>query len=469
MNRRISPTVPLFVTLLVLAALAFTAINVLRNSVEFERVARRAQTTSDMLLRQQLDMETGLRGFMATHRGVFLEPYVDAAPAFGRTAEALRRLLTAMQDGAGLRDLAVMERNHARWLSMVAAPTLRNTRPRSVRAVRGKVLVDRMRTASRQIAASIDERVAQTEFRLQGFLVAILGVAFLTLLSAAASIVAIVRYEAETSRERKRDKEIVETLQRAFHSRAEILPRTSVGTAYLSATEAANVGGDLFDVRKLDDRRGYVLIADISGKGIQAAVDTAMIRYTTAALARSTQDPAEILSGLNSVFMTSRSSDTSFLIAFLGVFDWQTLSFRYASAGHDGAFLRRDGDVQMLPVTGPAVGITPLPEYATRTLRLHSGDVVVLATDGFTEARNPQRLMLTEAGAVEWIRRAQGGSAQDIVDELLRSLNHWTTNVVRDDLALLALRIEGVPSAGAADVLPDLDQNGEEPGTTASR
>ena len=91
----------------------------------------------------------------------------------------------------------------------------------------------------------------------------------------------------------------IENLQRAFASRLDPLPNVQLGARYLSATEGARIGGDLFDVHAPPGGRGFLLVADVSGKGLGASVDTALVKYTARTLASQFDDPARILTELN--------------------------------------------------------------------------------------------------------------------------------------------------------------------------
>jgi serine phosphatase RsbU (regulator of sigma subunit) len=132
---------------------------------------------------------------------------------------------------------------------------------------------------------------------------------------------------------------------------------------------------------------------------------------------------------------------------FVGVLDTQTLQFRYASAGHDSAFVRRADDVQQLLVTGPVLGVMEEP-FETKTLYLEDGDTLVLVTDGLTEARNRAGEPLYELGAMALIA-ASNPQPQLLADELVAQVKALGGNRTRDDVAVLAIRVHepGGPDA----------------------
>jgi serine phosphatase RsbU (regulator of sigma subunit) len=238
-----------------------------------------------------------------------------------------------------------------------------------------------------------------------------------------------------------RERQIIETLQRAFRTGWDQLPRSRIGTAYISATRDASVGGDLFDIRRLDRDRGLLVVADVSGKGIEAAVNTAFVKYSIRTLALAHQDPAEILAAFNRMFLETIKDPGLFVVAFVGIFDARSLRLTYASAGHAGAFLRRDGHVQLLDVTGPIVGLDRAFVYETRTLDLEPRDLLVLATDGLTEARDRNGKVLDETGAMLLLEKTST-DPQACADELVSEVRRRSGGRITDDLALLVVEIE---------------------------
>ena len=132
---------------------------------------------------------------------------------------------------------------------------------------------------------------------------------------------------------------------------------------------------------------------------------------------------------------------------FLGVIDLETGRVRYASAGHEPAWIRCGQDVVLLPTTGPIIGMEPTPEYGTKTLLMGKGDVVVVSTDGLTESRDSQGNQLGAEGVAAWLAELAGG-AQATADSIVRRLRKRSTRIT-DDLALLVVRYMPKVSAGS--------------------
>ena len=139
----------------------------------------------------------------------------------------------------------------------------------------------------------------------------------------------------------------------------------------------------------------------------------------------------------------SLSNPDAFVVAFLGFFDYKTGTLQYASAGHAAGFLRRGSAVSALEVTGPILGLDPDDTFATETIALVPGDVVVLATDGLTEARDGRGRMLGEDGAMRWIGDVKRtGDPQSLAEGLVTKLRAYVASrQLNDDLALLVLRV----------------------------
>jgi sigma-B regulation protein RsbU (phosphoserine phosphatase) len=232
---------------------------------------------------------------------------------------------------------------------------------------------------------------------------------------------------------------VTRILQRAFRSESTPLPHCDVGSAYLSASSDRAVGGDVFDVYRLSENRALILIADISGKGVDAAVLTAFVKFMVRAIALRNSDPMAILTEFNVVLSKAVGDPYIFVSMFVGLLDTDTFGLTYASGGHDTAFVRRRDDVAQLAITGPVLGVMEEP-FGSETIYLQPGDTLVLATDGLTEVRNGAGEQLSGQGAMELIARASRG-AQQLADELAAAVRVRGGSRVRDDLAILAIRV----------------------------
>ncbi len=401
---------------------------------------QQAQVSLEELSRLQIDEENSVRGFTLTRDPFYKDQYRNAVARFDQKERSLHETLRRERLSAAansLDDYAALQSN---WRRKIAEPLLahpgkdvaqidkenklfsdyEDRTTQSIRTTLAATGVGLSRSTQEQVDRSLVGRV----FWLLVFgLLAILFNAFRT------------RSDVELAEERT----ITETLQRAFRSEHVPLPNAEVGSAYLSASSHLAVGGDVFDVYRLSDTLALILIADVSGKGVDAAVLTAFIKFTIRGIGLRRRDPGAMLAEFNTAFAQTVENPYLFVSMFVAVLDTETLQLRYASAGHDSAFLRRSSGVSQLSVTGPVLGVMEEP-FETKTLYLEDGDTLVLATDGLTEARNRAGDQLHETGAMELIDRSSP-QPQLLADELVAQVRALGGNRTRDDIAVLAIRV----------------------------
>lgn len=230
----------------------------------------------------------------------------------------------------------------------------------------------------------------------------------------------------------------VEKLQSSLIS-YNTLANVDIGKHLVSA-EGALIGGDIFDVYDIDGRYGAFLVADVSGKGLAAAVDTAFIKYAIRALLGAERNPGEVLNRFSALYERNAQRSDTFVVLFLGVIDTRTGEVRYASAGHEPAWLRKDSNVEILSPTGPLIGVMPESMFESRTLQLSPGDTLLVSTDGLTESRDARDRMLDAEGVRRWLEEIEA-SAQTTADTIVDRL-HRRTSTIEDDLALLVVRYD---------------------------
>ncbi|MGH7729394.1 MAG: PP2C family protein-serine/threonine phosphatase [Vulcanimicrobiaceae bacterium] len=438
----------LLAAILVIAVLiSFRIYRQLDEAAEVERTLVAAQQQLDQVVASQLNSETELRGFVATGRTTFLgnqfgfDPYDSKLDRFAHTAAPL-----AIPELPAI--VARMRALHRTWEREVERPLL--TRPYAPdalgRQTMGKYLADKLSDDTNLLNQLLADRLARAQGQLRDRInealvggvtaITIFGLIGVVFLASRAQMLAVI----------DREREIVETLQGAFRTDLDRLPGSRIGTAYLSADKDAAVGGDLYDVRRLDEGRGLIIVADISGKGIQAAVNTAFVKYSMRTLAFANPDPAAILQEFNRIFLATIADPTIFVVAFVAILDGRAKTLCYASAGHSGAYVRRDDSVRQLDVTGPIVGLSEAVAYENRTLGLRVGDLVVLATDGLTESRDLDGNQLDDAGAMALLQRTPL-DPQECANELVGAVRRMSGGAPKDDLALLVIAIEEERSA----------------------
>ena len=154
---------------------------------------------------------------------------------------------------------------------------------------------------------------------------------------------------------------------------------------------ARNVGGDFFDVIHLQDDRIGIAIADVSDKGVPAALFMMSCRTLIKGAAIGKTDPGEVLHEVNQLLEEDNDA-AMFVTVFYGVYDPHSRRFQYANGGHNSPLIvHADGSSAELPLTGGiALGLMPDLDYDNSTVTLAPGDLIVLYTDGVTEAFDEQ-------------------------------------------------------------------------------
>ena len=168
---------------------------------------------------------------------------------------------------------------------------------------------------------------------------------------------------------------------------------------YGNMEPARDVGGDFFDIMLLDQGQIGLAIADVSDKGVPAALFMMSCRTLLKGVAIGLTDPGAVLREVNDLLHEDNES-MLFVTVLYAVYDPATGVFTYASGGHDAPLLiRSDGSISLLPLTdGIALGIIPDLQFKQNTVTLSPGDTIVLYTDGVTEAQNTDGAAFEVAG-----------------------------------------------------------------------
>jgi sigma-B regulation protein RsbU (phosphoserine phosphatase) len=436
----------LLLTAFLVLALSFAVIGAFQTRSQIagtfaqQKQIQQAQLDLEELLRLQIDEENFLKGYALTRDPFYVTEYRAAARQLDAKEASIRSALRAQRLTFVGQLLDEYTRIQDQWRTAVAIPLLKAPDER-INEIdkRNKVFSDYETRTVAAIRAALDGANDALGRSTQAQLDRTSYVRAFWLLVFGLLAILLNAYRSRLYRELEEERATTEVLQRAFRSELIPLPHCEVGGAYLSASSHLAVGGDVYDVYRLSSNLALVMIADVSGKGVDAAVLTAFIKFTIRGIALRRRDPAAILAEFNTAFAQAVENPSLFVSMLLGVLDLDTFRLRYASAGHDSAFVRRSNDVQQLAVTGPVLGVMEEP-FETRTLALEDGDTLVLATDGLTEARDRSGRRLGAEGAMNLIARGDV-HAQALADELVAAVRRLEGNRVRDDLAVLTIRM----------------------------
>ncbi|HNS51056.1 MAG TPA: SpoIIE family protein phosphatase [Anaerolineae bacterium] len=204
------------------------------------------------------------------------------------------------------------------------------------------------------------------------------------------------------------------------------------------------VGGDYYDLIEFADAPGRlgIVIADVVGKGVPAALFMALGRTVIRAMATGSRSPAEVLVGANPVILKDSHSGL-FLTAFYALLDTATGRLTYANAGHNRPLLWRaaTGEIHELVSDGIALGAVPGIELEERAIDMAPGDLVLLYTDGVTEAMDGEYRPFGMERLRAALHGCAGAPAQETVDTLAGDLKAFAGDVQRsDDITVLAAR-----------------------------
>ncbi len=240
------------------------------------------------------------------------------------------------------------------------------------------------------------------------------------------------------------EQNIAETLQKAFLPGAPTrMPGLDIAEQYHpTRLEESRIGGDYYDFVPLGPRRLAVIIGDISGKGMAAAVYTAMAKYTLRAFAAQEMPPGEVVARANRAIARHTTGEI-FSTLFYGVLDLDARTLTYVNAGHEPPqFARADGTLGSLEPTGLMLGAFPDAEWDEEQLPFGAGDTVALFTDGLPDARAADGSFFGEDGirAVLSAESRVGGSAAAVADALYGAAARFAGGRLRDDVALLVLK-----------------------------
>ena len=243
--------------------------------------------------------------------------------------------------------------------------------------------------------------------------------------------------QAEESEERAI--RLAETLQETLiPPRTPEIPGLEVAAAYRPAGRGDEVGGDFYDVFQIAEADWVVVLGDVCGKGVEAAVVTSLVRHTVRALAVSQRSSGDVLPQLNTLLLSS-DSDRFCTLVILRLRrterGWRVTS---SSGGHPLPLLLRPGNPAVtVGEPGTIVGAFETAYFSETTIFLGEGESLFLYTDGVTEAVRAGDFF-GEQGLIDAL--AAPATTHELIQQVLDRVLEFQQNVPRDDIALLALR-----------------------------
>ena len=223
----------------------------------------------------------------------------------------------------------------------------------------------------------------------------------------------------------------------------EILPFLSGWDLAARWRTARQVGGDFYDVMELSDGRLGLFIADVSDKGVPAALFMALTRTLVRAAVIETESPAEALRRVNDLLIPD-TQQGMFVTAVYAVLYLDSGELIYANAGHNPPlWTTQDGKVERLTRTGMALGVIEGEKIEERSIRLTEGDCLLLYTDGLNESFSPEGDIFGEERIIAALQTGKKKSAERILQGIESELNDFVGDEEQsDDLTMLLLRCE---------------------------
>lgn len=238
-----------------------------------------------------------------------------------------------------------------------------------------------------------------------------------------------------------KEMEIAKEIQDSFLP--EFVPSITGFDIAATTIPAMEIGGDLYDFIPVAGNGMGFAIADVSGKGVSAALYMALSRTILHACGQAEPDPSRAVRNANGlIYEDGRSS--MFITVFYGVLNRAAMTFTYVNAGHNPPLLIRDGEAGswMAGVKGIALGVVPDVSIAPTRLDLRQGDLLVLYTDGVTEAFNETDEYFGEERLMDCIGRNKALPAQGILDALLDEIRTYSGSAPQsDDITLVVIRV----------------------------
>ncbi len=257
-----------------------------------------------------------------------------------------------------------------------------------------------------------------------------------------ARLLATIEKQAHRSKERKNVRSELEIArhvqQRLLPQHAQALKTVSFGGRCLPARE---IGGDYYDFLDLGPGRLGVLLADVSGKGVAAALLTANLQASfRSQLELGMRHPKALLSSVNKLFHESTPAEY-FATMFFAEYRDQTRELRYINCGHPAALLlRANGKIEHLEATALPIGVFSSWSCEEKSVTMGPGDVLVAFSDGVLEAGVERGDEFGEARLIAALQKVRAGELEPLLEAIVGEVLRFSPDVQSDDVTLVALR-----------------------------
>jgi sigma-B regulation protein RsbU (phosphoserine phosphatase) len=209
-----------------------------------------------------------------------------------------------------------------------------------------------------------------------------------------------------------------------------------------------SVAGDMYDFLLADDNHAGLLIADVSGHGVPAALIASMVKMAAISQRAQATHPAALLTGMNAALCGNTQGQ--YVTAAYVYLDARARELHYSAAGHPAMLLLRSGAVTEISENGMLLAAVDGASYENKSLPLQSGDRLLLYTDGLVEARNAEGKLFGEQSLAAELKTCARMTPSETVDHLVDAVQRWAKSQ-DDDLTVLVCDFIGEPKQAAAD------------------
>ena len=257
---------------------------------------------------------------------------------------------------------------------------------------------------------------------------------------------------AQGARKKESEHRIAQTLQAGMRSSLAVVPGITSDCLYSSATKQALVGGDFYTLIRLPDDRVVMILGDVSGKGVEAASMSALVKTALSAYAWEGMGPQRMARSLNSMLMGFSRLET-FATMFIAKIDLRRGYATYCSAGHPPSMLVRTpragaqggaspAEIELMSVQSGVVGAFETMSYEAGSFEFSPGDILFMYTDGAIEARDPAGDFFGEQRLRDTLLREASSGIDELCGRVLSALDAFAASALEDDVAMVALRFD---------------------------
>ncbi len=243
---------------------------------------------------------------------------------------------------------------------------------------------------------------------------------------------------------------VLRDLALAAEVQKRLLPRHGLETAVASLTglnlPARSVGGDYYDFLDLDSDHTGIALADVAGKGIAAALIMSVVQASLRVISSEPDLSLPQLAAKMNYFLYRSTGPNSYATFFYAQLDQHTRELRYVNAGHNAPYLLRSGGdraLEELTTGGTIIGMFPQTRYEEGTLALNVGDVLIVFTDGVTEALNPADEEFGEERLKALLLQVGLLPVEDMAARIAQELKNWIQDAAQyDDLTFVLMKVK---------------------------